>query len=404
MLTSLNSHNKIILASRELENTKDFRCKYCGGKLILKKGNIKTPHFAHMEKCQCDYDNYIKEKCGGESELHYTWKLYIKNQMEQLEYVEKVDLEVKIGNRIADIVVYLNDKDDKDYREENKFIVEIQLSKINIETVISRSNDYIKEGYTDSSIYWLMGEKNRQLALNTYSGILENEFKIYLRGYTDTIQPLREIVDLDEGIDIFQDDECNPLFSFIEYKHILEFKEKLKLCRKLARDINNKKLDILNVVDVILEGKELRRKQNIYNDKILELQKKKDFDKMDSYFIDRLKIDKAKVEEELNDTIKKYNAAKEIYINKYNINIETLKNVTNQIIELKNEYGLTYKILDYSVKDESISDWQPWDDSIHIDDKKEINKVFIAAKNVYEIEHKEICLYKNTRANDPEHL
>lgn len=113
MLVSLNSQNKIVLASTELENTRDFICRHCGQRLILKRGNIRTPHFAHAEKCKCNYNDYIKEKCGGESELHYRWKLYIKNQMEKLEYVDKVELEVRIGDRIADIVVYLNDKDDK---------------------------------------------------------------------------------------------------------------------------------------------------------------------------------------------------------------------------------------------------------------------------------------------------
>ncbi|WP_081010790.1 competence protein CoiA family protein [Paraclostridium sordellii] len=45
-----------VLATSELENTRDFICRFCGRKVILKKGKIKSPHFAHKEKCECHYD------------------------------------------------------------------------------------------------------------------------------------------------------------------------------------------------------------------------------------------------------------------------------------------------------------------------------------------------------------
>lgn len=397
MLTAIDSNDNIVIASRSLESTNDFNCRHCGGKLILKKGTIKTPHFSHIKKRDCEYDNYIKEKCGGESETHYKWKLEIKNQMEQMDYVDRVELEVKIGNRIADIVVYLNDNDDKDYRSKDKFIVEVQLSKINLETIINRSSDYIKEGYDDTSIFWLMGKKNKILALKTSSAILEDDFKLYAKGYADKTYNLVDIVG--DNIDIFQDG-CSGLIFIIEYKQMLIFKEKLKLCQKFLKDVDSRNLHILNIIKIISEGKNLRIKHSNVKDEILNIQNKNNLSKIDIHSIKKLDEDRIKLEKSINDTIVEYRNAINEYVEKYNIECELLKELINQLSSLINNCTLRNKILGYGIKDENIIDWQTWDDNVHTEDKKEIDTIYGIACNIYKFENKDVCLHIDKIKND----
>ena len=87
---------------------KKYYCRFCGEELILKKGTVKIPHFAHKANSECRMEELItKGKCAkGESEFHRECKTFIKEQMEKLSYVDHVDLEVPIGSRIADIVIY----------------------------------------------------------------------------------------------------------------------------------------------------------------------------------------------------------------------------------------------------------------------------------------------------------
>lgn len=156
MLRAINSiNNQSIHATSRTERLDTYVCPFCKAKVIVKKGQIMVPHFAHAIGVvnSCTYNEYIKSKAGGESEEHLKYKLMIKEKAEAREDVERVELEVRIGNRIADTMIY--------YKNGSRQIVEIQLSPITIDKLEERSSDYVKEGIDPYYIFWYFGEKNK---------------------------------------------------------------------------------------------------------------------------------------------------------------------------------------------------------------------------------------------------
>ena len=64
--------NKEVLSMEVEKEDGPFFCPSCRGKVILKKGRIKIPHFAHKPPVTCIYGK-------GESEIHYKAKLEIRD-------------------------------------------------------------------------------------------------------------------------------------------------------------------------------------------------------------------------------------------------------------------------------------------------------------------------------------
>ncbi len=393
MLVALNSQNKKVLASRELENTRDFKCIHCKGKVILKKGNIKIPHFSHVEKCTCSYSDYIKEKCGGESELHYKWKLHIKEQMEKLDYVERVDLEVRIGNRIADIVVHIND-DDRDF---DKFIVEVQLSKINIDTVVNRSNDYIAQGYEDYSIFWLFGKKNLSLALKSHSGILEDVFKIGSREFLKDSVTLANVIDKDieeEDYDAFYD-HVQSFCGFKLYIEMLEIKNKIRISKRFIKDLTNDRLEIMELVNAIAEGRILRKLYNECIESTLFIESRPNKTRYDILRLEKLNKKMNTAKTKLFKAIEDYKELRDIYLKKYNIDNTYLTDIINEVINVRESYGMRKKISEYYLKEEYVYNWILLESDEITKDTEELNYVFELAKHIYELELEDVCSNKS---------
>ncbi len=57
-----------IVSPEEAAKDRNFYCPACAALLILRKGNLKTPHFAHKNG----------GSCAGETVLHVTAKKLIK--------------------------------------------------------------------------------------------------------------------------------------------------------------------------------------------------------------------------------------------------------------------------------------------------------------------------------------
>jgi competence protein CoiA len=128
-------------------NKDEIACHLCGGDLIIKSGLIRIKHFAHKpdSPCSCDYERH------PESYEHLFFKklLSIELGKEFKEYLNiKPTLEYPIHEvkRIADIV----------FEFPNGWLVahEIQLSKISIEDLEKRTNDYRNAGV---EIVWWLG-------------------------------------------------------------------------------------------------------------------------------------------------------------------------------------------------------------------------------------------------------
>ena len=117
-------------------------CPGCAQKPIPKCGIINIWHWSHHVKCEFDHK--------PETEWHLEWKQYA------LKYDKNI--EVKIGNHIADVV------------SNNLRVVEFQNSNIDSQEIIKRSLHYQKERY---HVDWIFNfsEKyyNEQLILK-YNG------------------------------------------------------------------------------------------------------------------------------------------------------------------------------------------------------------------------------------------
>ncbi|MFA5597891.1 MAG: competence protein CoiA family protein [Pusillimonas sp.] len=86
MFSALDSENSLIDIDTAIQNPSNkYFCPSCRGELVIKTGPVRTNHFSHKRKCDCDdYDNDM-------SEWHRNWqkKFPLKNR----EVVLKLDKE-----------------------------------------------------------------------------------------------------------------------------------------------------------------------------------------------------------------------------------------------------------------------------------------------------------------------
>ena len=127
-----------------------FFCPSCRGKVILKKGRIKIPHFAHKPPVTCIYGK-------GESEIHYKAKLEIRDELERRFKKGKYNIEVEkfLGKVRPDVYFEKSDKS-------QKFAIEIQKSNLTIETIEKRTKEYNNLGIY---VLWLPLYSEREIQL-----------------------------------------------------------------------------------------------------------------------------------------------------------------------------------------------------------------------------------------------
>lgn len=120
MLTAIQKDNKKINAFDIDKTEAPFFCPFCGENVILKKGLIKTHHFAHKATLGCFFNS-------GESEIHLQGKKIIYDFLKRDTSCLEISLEKILGNVIADIFVKY-----KNY----SLAVEIQRSNISLNQLI----------------------------------------------------------------------------------------------------------------------------------------------------------------------------------------------------------------------------------------------------------------------------
>lgn len=54
-LTALNIDNKVVFAHNVGRKDGTFRCAFCHSDMVLRKGEVKTHHFAHKKYSNCPY-------------------------------------------------------------------------------------------------------------------------------------------------------------------------------------------------------------------------------------------------------------------------------------------------------------------------------------------------------------
>ena len=121
---------------------KIYYCPCCTGRVFLKAGKIKMPHFAHAPHLTC---NAASE---GETEEHLLGKKMLYEWLETQGY--KVELEKYFSSfkQRADLFIKHNGK---------SYAIEFQCSVISIEDIKKRTKSYLKHQITP---IWILSERH----------------------------------------------------------------------------------------------------------------------------------------------------------------------------------------------------------------------------------------------------
>lgn len=141
MFTALNIRNGLHLKAVEAEKDGSYVCTRCNEQVILKKGRVRVPHFAHATSSTCPY--------SGESERHLNTKIEIYNTLKANPSVEDIDMERNLTEARPDIIF--------SYRRSHHSIetvaIEVQVSKISRGDIDRRTRFYTEKNI---SILWII--------------------------------------------------------------------------------------------------------------------------------------------------------------------------------------------------------------------------------------------------------
>ena len=112
-------------------NGESFSCPGCKQPVVLKRGRVKMPHFAHSKRAQC---NSFSE---GETMEH----LQNKALMQQWS-----------GGQLEAYLPKLQQRPDVLWQQ---VAIEVQCSRLSLERLVERVVNYRKHGYTS---WWLLGQ------------------------------------------------------------------------------------------------------------------------------------------------------------------------------------------------------------------------------------------------------
>ena len=137
MYIANDEHGRQILAHDAVKSGRYF-CPVCDMPVVLKAGSVKVPHFSHHHILQCSRYLYKRESLLHlklKHDLYLQMNPYYNTSMEY--YLESIE-------QIPDILI------------EHRLALEIQLSRISPELILSRTRGYFKLGM---QVMWLLDEK-----------------------------------------------------------------------------------------------------------------------------------------------------------------------------------------------------------------------------------------------------
>ena len=111
----------------------DYHCPHCGEAVILKKGRIRTPHFAHKPPVSCSW-------AKGETAAHLEAKTRLKDAFLARGLRVEVECEVDTlpGDRRADVMVWSP--------KGTRFAIELQHTPIGLSEIEERTESYHRAG------------------------------------------------------------------------------------------------------------------------------------------------------------------------------------------------------------------------------------------------------------------
>jgi competence CoiA-like predicted nuclease len=119
-----------------------YSCPVCGGPVIVRRGTVRIPHFAHVSENACMY-------YAGETELHRRMKRFICDYFLRAPYIRSADVEVSLDNLVADLSM--------EGRDGKRMAVECQVTPIEERELMRRTVAYSKQGVY---VLWVLGGRH----------------------------------------------------------------------------------------------------------------------------------------------------------------------------------------------------------------------------------------------------
>jgi competence protein CoiA len=131
---------RFLAASSATSKNEEFFCPACKQKVILKKGSIKIPHFAHYYQCPLNIE--------GETLEHLLGKLGLQQAFSQANFKNKLEVYLKKLHQRPDLLVLIGPK---------QFLaVEFQCAFLDLKLFEKRTASYLKNGL---KCWWILGKK-----------------------------------------------------------------------------------------------------------------------------------------------------------------------------------------------------------------------------------------------------
>jgi competence protein CoiA len=131
MLTAIRQIDCKKLTAKEANKADaPFICQCCDKRVSLRKGGVRSSHFAHFPPVTCEYG-------VGESEEHRRCKIEIYEHLINHPKVTKCEMERNLGTVRPDISAYINNV---------PVAIEVQLSTLSLEKIERRTADYASKG------------------------------------------------------------------------------------------------------------------------------------------------------------------------------------------------------------------------------------------------------------------
>lgn len=153
MLTAY--YNGEIVYAQQAANKNVYLCPACMQQVILRKGNLKIPHFAHMKNSDC-----INQQDGETNE-------HLNGKQQMIEFINphpaKLEVYLKEINQRPDILM-------------GNLAIEFQCSPIGVKRLTQRIN-----GYQDMKMrsLWILGNNYRR----KFGSTSMNKFFYYIKGW-----------------------------------------------------------------------------------------------------------------------------------------------------------------------------------------------------------------------------
>lgn len=235
LLIALNKKEEIVTAERNLCKTEYFYCPSCKGRVCLKAGEIKRPHFAHYRNDAC---HVFSE---GETEEHLEGKIQLAT------YLKMRETNVQLESYLPE----LQQRPDILFEKENrKIAIEFQCSSISVDSVMRRTQGYLDANY---EVIWILGNHfkytNRLTAFHKaclYSNYDEGRLMlIHYNAFTDSLSVRYDFKVLSNGQMSCKLNQMN----LNEKKSIkLTRQKKFKVSEKIFKDIESKHEQLMRAV------------------------------------------------------------------------------------------------------------------------------------------------------------